>query len=745
MTDVRALLERAIANERLGEREAARTLYDQVLAVAPEHPGALLKLALFDQAAGDMLAARARLDRALRAARSSRLATAPIQLAYAKLHEHGNDWNAARAAYERALAEVPGHPAATFGLGQLALRDGDAREAIGRFRAVLARQPDDVPARAQLASALFAQGAFADAAAELAPAINAIPASAPLRLLAANIALRRSDFAGAIEHGRAGLAVVPGHGGLLTALGHALRATGAADGAAAAFGEAAAVAPDDAAAWLASGNACMEAELARVDFARRAPTTATEKDQLADALAAFARAAALQPNAVAAQAHLAMAARYACDWPRTSAAVRALGALHAADPVNFACSPMMAVALLSDSAALKDGIAGWSRQSLPPPQAPAVISRRGDRLRVGYLSTDFHDHATAHLAAGLFELHDGARFDTFAYAADRDDGSAMRRRLRQAFAHWRDIRAIPDGDAATLIRDDALDVLVDLKGHTHGTRIALLAERPAPVQIHYLGFPGTLAYGAVDGFVADAIVAPQGSETEFTEALLRLPVCYQVNDSRRPLPEATTRSAAGLPDNALVLACFNQAYKLTEPFVTAWLAALREQAGAVLWLTVPHALARHNLRSFAEGAGVAPERIVFAPVVPQSEHIARLRCADLALDVLPYGSHTTGSDALWAGVPLLTCRGTTFAGRVGASLCHAVELPELVTESVSDYAEQLQRLCADRSRLAHYRQHLESGRTRLPLFDTAAFTRAFERMLEDAAIGKSGERAPSSH
>ncbi len=745
MTDVRALLERAIANEQRGEREAARALYDRVLAVAPEHPGALLKLALFDQAAGDTQSAHARLDRALRAARSSRLATAPIHLAYAELHEHGNDWMAARAAYEQALAEVPGHPAATFGLGQLALREGDAREAIERFRAVLARQPDSVPARAQLANALLAQGAAAEAAAELAPAIDAIPASAPLRLLAASIALRRSDFAGAIDHCRAGLDAVPGHGGLLTALGHALRATGAADGAAAAFGEAAAAAPDDAAAWLASGNACMEAELARVDVARRAATTATATDLLADALAAFDRAAALRPKAVAAQAHLAMAARYACDWPRASAALQALGALHAADPASFACSPMMAVALLSDAAALKDGIAGWVRHSLPPAQAPAVIARRGDRLRVGYLSTDFHDHATAHLAAGMFEWHDGARFDTFAYAADRDDGSAMRRRLRQAFAHWRDIRAVPDGDAAKLIRDDALDVLVDLKGHTHGTRIALLAERPAPVQIHYLGFPGTLAYGAVDGFVADAIVAPHGSETEFTEALLRLPVCYQVNDARRPLPEAAARSAAGLPDNALVLACFNQAYKLTEPFVAAWLAALRGQPGAVLWLTVPHALARHNLRSFAERAGVAPERIVFAPVVPQVAHIARLRCADLALDVLPYGSHTTGSDALWAGVPLLTCRGTTFAGRVGASLCHAVELPELVTESVADYAQQLQRLCADRSRLAHYRLHLASGRTRLPLFDTAAFTRAFERMLEDAANGKCSERAPSSH
>ena len=396
---------------------------------------------------------------------------------------------------------------------------------------------------------------------------------------------------------------------------------------------------------------------------------------------------------------------------------------------------MMAVALLADPAAQRAAIGGWVRAALPAPAAVPTIGRRGDRLRVGYLSSDLHDHATAHLAAGLFEDHDRARIEAFAYAADRDDGSAMRRRLRAAFEHWRDVDALSDDAAAQRIAADALDVLVDLKGHTHGGRIAILARRPAPVQIHYLGFPGTLAYGAIDALVADHVVAPPGTDAEFAEAVLRLPVCYQVNDRRRPLPAPAARRALGLPERALVLVSFNQTYKLTEPVASAWLDALREHPDAVLWLTVPHALARRNLLARAAQAGVAAERIVFAPVVPQAAHLARLACADLALDVLPYGSHTTGSDALWAGVPLLTCRGSTFAGRVGASLCHAVELPELVAESLPDYARALQALCADRARLAHYRHHLESGRATLPLFDTVAFTRAFERMLEDAANG----------
>ncbi len=302
--------------------------------------------------------------------------------------------------------------------------------------------------------------------------------------------------------------------------------------------------------------------------------------------------------------------------------------------------------------------------------------------------------------AGLFEGHDRGRIETFAYAADRDDGSAMRQRLRAAFAHWRDVRDLDDAAAAGAIADDALDVLVDLKGHTHGSRLGILAHRPAPVQLHYLGFPGTLACAGIDGFIADAITVPEGSEAEFAEPVLRLPVCYQVNDAQRPLPPAPSRASAGLPDDALVLACFNQTYKLTEPFFATWLAALRAHPRAVLWLAVPHVAARRNLAAFGEAAGVARERIVFAPLVPQAAHVARLRCADLALDVLPYGSHTTGSDALWAGVPLLTCRGRTFAGRVGASLCHAVGLDELVTDDLAAYARLLDALCSDPTRLA---------------------------------------------
>ncbi len=667
---VRETLERALAVERRGDARGARSLYEQALAAAPDHPGALVRLALLDQDAGDLASARARLERALSVVQAAGRPAAPVLLALAGVHAAAADAPAARAAWERVLAEAPGEPTACHGLAVIALSAGDATRAVA--------------------------------------------------------------------HCRAGLATEPAHAGLLTALGHALRATGAPAAAAEALAAAAAATPGNAAAWTAAGNACREAEFARVEAASTAGGEVPDGDaagMLARALDSFTRVAQLQPPAAAFHAHRAMAARYACHWPRAEAALAALVQRYTVDAAHFACSPMMAVALLADPAAQRAGIAGWTRAALPQAAAPAIVARRGDRLRIGYLSSDFHDHATAHLAAGLFEHHDRARVESFAYALEADDGSAMRQRLVRAFDHWRDVRALADDAAARAIAADALDVLVDLKGHTHGARLGILARRPAPVQLHYLGFPGTIACGAVDGFIADAVTAPAGCDGEFAERVLRLPVCYQVNDSRRPVPTPASRAAAGVPDRALVLASFNQTYKLTAPFFAAWMDALRAHADAVLWLTVPHALARANLRAAASAAGVAPDRIVFAPTLPQAAHMARLACADLALDVLPYGSHTTGSDALWAGVPLLTCRGTTFAGRVGASLLHAVGLPGLIAETPADYARRLGELCADRARLAHYRDCLERGRATLPLFDTAGFTRAFERMLEDVARG----------
>ena len=511
----------------------------------------------------------------------------------------------------------------------------------------------------------------------------------------------------------------------------ALKAAGDVNGAIRTLAAGVALAPMEVERWLALAGLLMEVELASSAARQRASPSA-----LARAIEAIEHALALAPEAPAVLAQAAMTFRYACAWERARACEVALERAGGDRGRAFVVAPMMAAALLEDPAlqarAIRDFVVQTGATGSQPGATP-LVRERGSALRVGYLSADFHEHATAHLAAGLFEAHDRKRLTTIAYALDLDDGSAMRKRLLHAFADWRDLRALDDDAAAATIAADALDVLVDLKGHTQGGRMSLLARRPARLQIHYLGFPGTLGTPAIDAQVADPIVVPAGDDVNYHERVLRMPVCYQVNDRKRPLPPAARRVDAGLPEHGLVLVSFNQTYKLAQPFVDAWLGVLREHVDAVLWLNVPHALARENLRAAARERDVEPERIVFAPFAAQHDHLSRLRCADLALDVLPYGSHTTGSDALWCGVPLLTLTGKTFAGRVGTSLVHAAGLPELAVASFDAYRETLHALAKDRERLAGYKARLERDRDVVPLFDTEAFTRAFEKLLEDAA------------
>jgi predicted O-linked N-acetylglucosamine transferase (SPINDLY family) len=341
---------------------------------------------------------------------------------------------------------------------------------------------------------------------------------------------------------------------------------------------------------------------------------------------------------------------------------------------------------------------------------------------------------------GLFEEHDRTRFEVTGYSYGPEDGSALRTRVRDSFEHWRDVRSMSDGDIARTIRGDGIDLLIERKGHTYGGRLGILAQRPAPIQIHYMSFPGTIGYDAVDGVIADAEVVPPGADGDFHERVWRLPRCYYVNDKRRGVPGASSRRDNGLPDGALVLACLNQSYKLRRPFFAAWMDALRSHSDAVLWLLAGHPRAQANLRAEAVRQGIDPARLIFARGAAQDVHVARVACADLALDTLPYGAHTTGVDALWAGVPMLTCRGNTFAGRVGTSLLLEAGLPELVTNSLDEYRTRLIELAADRSALRGYRAYLESGRDTNRLFDTAGFTRDWETLLlaiydEAAAAG----------
>jgi predicted O-linked N-acetylglucosamine transferase (SPINDLY family) len=354
---------------------------------------------------------------------------------------------------------------------------------------------------------------------------------------------------------------------------------------------------------------------------------------------------------------------------------------------------------------------------------------RHDRIRIAYLSADFHQHATALLSAGLFEAHDRERFEITAVSFGPDDGSGMRRRLLAAFDRFLDVQGASDAQVVEQLRSLEIDIAVDLKGYTAGARSGILARRAAPLQVSYLGYPGSMGLPQIDYLVADPIVLPAVERAHYSEQVVYLPDSYQVNDERRAIAAApATRAAVGLPEDGLVFCCFNQPFKITPAVFELWMRLLREVPASVLWLLEDNAAVVTNLRREALARGVAAERLVFARRLPPAEHLARHHLADLFLDTLPYNAHTTASDALWAGLPVLTCLGHSFPGRVAASLLHAVGLPELVTRDLAAYHARALELATDPRALCELRQRLATHRGHCALFDTQRFC----RHLEDA-------------
>ena len=379
------------------------------------------------------------------------------------------------------------------------------------------------------------------------------------------------------------------------------------------------------------------------------------------------------------------------------------------------------------------------------PGAQTSMNRHHAKIRIGYLSADFREQATAYLMAGLYEHHDKSRFEIVAFDNGVDDNSPMRRRLEAAFDRFIDISRLSDGHAADRIRAEEIDILVNLNGYFGQFRTGVFAHRPAPIQVNYLGFPGTLGAPYMDYLIADRIVIPEEERQFYTEQVVYLPDCYQANDSKRAVAEtAPSRAECGLPETGFVFCNFNMSYKLTPRSFAGWLRILRQVPGSVLWLLDYHPRFSENLRREAEAQGVEPARLVFAPVTGPLAHLSRLALADLFLDSLPYNAHTTASDALWMGLPILTCRGTSFPGRVAASLLEAAGLPELITETPDDYEQRAVALANDPAGLATLRQRLSQNRHRCALFDTERFRRHIEAAYTTMwDMGRRGENPRS--
>jgi protein O-GlcNAc transferase len=353
--------------------------------------------------------------------------------------------------------------------------------------------------------------------------------------------------------------------------------------------------------------------------------------------------------------------------------------------------------------------------------------RKHDRMRIAYLSANFHQHAIGYLTAELFERHDRSRFEVIGVSFGIDDKSAQRARIVRAFDQFHDVGMQPDDEVAKLLRRLNVDIAVDLMGHTQLARPQILAHRPAPVQVNYLGYPGTMGAEFMDYVIADPIVLPLDQQPFYAESIVHLPDCYQVNDSKRTIAARTpSRREAGLPEQGFVFCCFNNAWKITKPFFEVWMRLLGAVDGSVLWLLRDNPDTEGNLRQEAQARGIDTARLVLAERLPLEDHLARHRLADLFLDTLPYNAHTTASDALWAGLPVLTCRGLSFAGRVGASLLGAVGLPELVATDLPGYEALALKLATDAPALASIRQKLDRNRLTHPLFDTDRLCRHIE-------------------
>jgi protein O-GlcNAc transferase len=572
-----------------------------------------------------------------------------------------------------------------------------------------------------------------DAVASHELALMVMPVSAETRLR-----LRRCHQARA-DANRA-LAVNPNNAAAWHSLGEALSSLKRHKAAIACYDQALVLVPENNAIWKARGAAIRANKRKTADSDINEEPTPDRQDadgwalrggfllaaqRFGEAAAASDRALAINPQHLGA-ARIGIRSRIStCDWrQREDDERRVAEGLGASLPVIWPFN----YRAISDSEAQNLIVAQLWAKTIPRPKALwRGESYRHERIRLAYLCAEFHDHPTAVLIAGVFEHHDRTRFDTTAISLSPDNASAMRHRIEAAFDRFINVQALSDAETAAMMREMEIDIAIDLNGQAGGARPGILAYRPAPMQTSYLGNCGTMGAPFIDYIIADPVVIPEDQGCHYTENVVYLPNSYQCNDSRRHVPRLTiSRADVGLPEAGFVFCCFNNNYKISPEIFEVWMRLLTACPGSALWLLGDNPYAMLNLRREAATRGVAPERLVFAPRVPNDEHLARHRLADLFLDTLPVNAHATASDALWAGLPLLTCMGNTFAGRVGASLLRAVGLPELVASSLTEYEAIALSLARDPQAMARVTTKLAGNRSTQPLFDTARTTHNLE-------------------
>ena len=457
-----------------------------------------------------------------------------------------------------------------------------------------------------------------------------------------------------------------------------------------------------------------------------------ERRQLEPAADELRDSLAVVPDQPDVQQHLVHLRQRMARWP----VLEAPGLAIEAETLAFNCGPLAALALRDDPAFQTRVTRAWIERKIPA--APERLAPRDgydhDRIRVGYLSTDFCSHAMSYLIAELLERHDRTRFEIFGYCASPEDGSEIRARVLAAFDSYVPITALDDEGAARRIRSDEIDILIDLNGLTRGARLGILRWKPAPVQATYLGYIGPVPLPELDWMIADAVTIPDERLADYAPTPLRLDGCFQANDGRMPELPAVSRAEEGLPEDAFVFCCFSHHYKITPELWQAWLAILSRCPRSVLWLVEDNPASHAAFRARWAAAGLAAERLIFAPRVAPMRYRARLALGDLFLDTTPYNAGTVASDALRAGLPLLTLRGRAFAARMATSLLTTIGLGDCVADGLADYVARAVAIATDPARHTGIRHRLAGDAWARALGDGAAFTRRLETALEGVRL-----------
>ena len=723
-----------------GRWSDAEPLCRSVLERQADHPGALTLLGIMLARTGRAAEAAACLGRA-----AQRMPDSP--------DAHNNHGNARRdlgqyedalACYERALALNPAFAEAHYNRGITLYGLRRYGEAVESYDRALASKPHYAEAWNNRGSALRELERFEEAVQSYERAIALKPDHAGAHSNRGAALHRLERYEEALECFERALGIAPQHAEVHANRGATLTALGHFDEALACFDQALAIDPGCRDAHFNRGVtlahlkrfpealACVERTLS---LGRRdAATYRCRGDalwalkRLEETIGSYAQALALDPRSPFLCGECRHVRMRICDW---SDLERDLGAITAGIEAGEAVVPPFVWLALRDSPALQRRAAEiFGREKVRPRSALPALARRArrERIRLGYFSADFRTHAVALLTAGLFEAHDRCRFELTAFALGPGAPDPLRARIAAAFDRFLPVDGLSDREIATLAREHEIDIAIDLGGYTRDCRSGIFALRAAPIQVSYLGYLGTMGADFIDYLIADPVLVPPQSRPHYSEKIAYLP-SYQVNDSKRALPDrALTRAELGLPAEGFVFCCFNNSYKITPETFDSWMRILAAVPGSVLFLLGSSAAAERNLRREAAARRVAPERLVFGGSLPLEQYLARFRAADLFLDTLPYNAGTTASDALWAGLPVLTCPGESFPARMAASILTAAGLPELIAPGRTHYERLAIALATQPQRLADLRQKLAANRDRCALFDTAGFTRDIEAL-----------------